>query len=103
MNEISTHFFAVGIRKLAAEHQAGKACAVAKKEVDLLIQSMRNILGPDKAYQVKKWSQLLDELELYNNSRADPRWETIISHARNRIKTRKRTATFPRKRFQIEK
>ncbi|PIF07568.1 hypothetical protein SAMN06273570_4962 [Candidatus Pantoea floridensis] len=102
MNDVSTHFFAIGIRKLAAEHQAGKPCSDTKREVDQLIQSMRDIMGPDKAYQVQKWSQLLEDLNLYNNSRVDPRWETIITHARNRIKTRKRTAMFYKNRFRKE-
>lgn len=92
MPEDYVHLFAVQIRKLAAQYQTGCDLREVKAEVDRLIQAMKDIIGPDKGYQITKWSQLLEELGRYNNSTADPRWEKIISYATFRIKSRKKTA-----------
>ncbi|MGK3126446.1 hypothetical protein ACCY16_20225 [Candidatus Pantoea formicae] len=94
MSENHVHLFAVQIRKLAAQHQTGRPLKEVKAEVDFLIQSIREALGPDKRFQIKIWSQLLAELEMYQNSRADPRWQRVISHAKFRVKSRKKTAIY---------
>ncbi|WP_313683791.1 hypothetical protein [Pantoea sp.] len=99
MKNIDINFFAIEIKKLAAEYQSGKALKEVKADVDELIQSIREIIGPDKEVQIEKWSFLLDALEGYRNCRADPAWSIVMSHAVRRIKSRRSSAKFSRRRF----
>lgn len=93
------NFFAIEIKKLAAEYQSGKVLQEVKADVDGLIQSIRESIGPDKKVQIEQWSILLEALEGYRNSRADPAWSIVISHAVRRIKSRRSSAKFSRRRF----
>ncbi|MBP2197209.1 hypothetical protein [Pantoea cypripedii] len=99
MKTIDINIFAIEIKKLAAEHQSGRPLSEVKTDVDGVIQSLRVIIGPDKEAQIENWSFLLESLDGYRNSRADPKWSTVISHAIKRIKNRRSSAKFSRGRF----
>jgi hypothetical protein len=99
-NEVDIRYYATEIRKLAAVHQAGQPLGEVKAKVDLLIQSMKETLGSDKSWQAEKWEELLSELNVYLTNKVDPRWMTVISHAKFRIKSRRQTAVYARKHFR---
>ncbi|ORM61353.1 hypothetical protein PRCB_00520 [Pantoea rodasii] len=99
-NEIDIHYYATEIRKLAAAHQAGETLSDVKTRVDLLIQQMKETLGSDKAWQAKNWEALLNQLNIYLTNKVDPKWMTVISHAKFRIKSRRQTAIYSRKHFK---
>lgn len=97
--EIDVDVFARLIKKHAAEHQSGVSLKHAKEGVDKIIQDMKDSLGKDKDYQVVKWTELLNKLESFQSSTADPLWRTVINHARFRIKSRRSTLIHGRGRF----
>ncbi|MFT4274036.1 MAG: hypothetical protein QM578_23790 [Pantoea sp.] len=99
MKTIDINFFAIEIKKLAAEHQSGRPLREVKTDVDGVIQSFRVIVGPDKVVQIEYWSFLLEALDGYRNSRADPKWSMVVAHAIKRIKSRRSSAKFSRRRF----
>lgn len=99
-NEIDINYYATEIRKLAAAHQAGESLNDVKGKVDRLIQQMKETLGNDKVWQAEKWDALLYELNIYLTNKVDPKWMTVISHAKFRIKSRKQTALYSRKHFR---
>lgn len=99
-NEIDINYYATEIRKLAAAHQAGETLSAVKARVDSLIQRMKESLGSDKAWQAKNWEALLDQLNIYLTNKVDPKWMTVISHAKFRIKSRRQTAIYSRKHFK---
>jgi hypothetical protein len=99
LKTIDINIFAIEIKKLAAEHQSGRPLREVKTDVDEVIQSLRVIIGPDKTVQIENWSFLLEALDRYRNSRADPKWSKVIAHAIKRIKSRRSSAKFSRRRF----
>ncbi len=99
-NEIDINYYATEIRKLAAAHQAGETLNEVKTRVDDLIQQMKETLGSDKVWQAKQWEALLSELNIYLTNKVDPKWMTVISHAKFRIKSRRQTAIYSRKHFR---
>lgn len=98
--EVDIEYFAMELRKLAGSFQSGKGLKETKHEVDRLIDSIRNKLGPDKKVQISFWTALLHRLEFCNTPKADPRWIVIIRHANYRIKSRRYTAIHYRRRFK---
>lgn len=91
-NMVNLHYYVIEIRKLAAEYQCGGNLTDLKKKVDTLIRSLSEEVSEDKTTQAEVWNMMLTTLERYFNCKAHPRWETIISHAKMRVKTRKRSA-----------
>lgn len=99
-NEVDIQYYATEIRKLAAAHQAGEALIETKAKVDKLIQSMKDALSGDKNQQAQKWAALLAEMSIYLTNKVDPKWMTVISHAKTRIKSRRQSALYSRKHFR---
>lgn len=88
---INLLYYVIEIRKLAAEYQLAGNLSEAKSKVDVIIRSFSEELGEDKTGQVKIWTDLLEELDNYYNTTAHPKWKIVISHAKMRIKNRKRS------------
>jgi len=100
-HEIDVEYYALEIRKLAAAHQSGMSLRDAKCSVDLLIQILKERMGPDKNIQAKVWNEFLEALDRYINGMADPAWLKVIAHARYRAKSRRYSAIHYRRHFRI--
>lgn len=97
--EVDTQFYASEIRRLAIRHQARGSLSEAKVRVDDTIKSMQATLDYDCDLQIKKWSELFDNLGEYSNNHAAPEWKTVILYARGRVNCKRHSAKFRRKRF----
>lgn len=99
IKDFDVTLYALEIRRLAASYQTGGCLNDIKMKVDNVIRSVQGLLGYDSDFQVKKWSELFEVLGFYMSNTADPKWKTVITHARYRVNCKKHSAIFRRKRF----
>lgn len=88
VHKFSEQFFLNEIKLLAAKHQVGRDVEEVKNQVDVLMNAIKDSMTSDCDIQMTCWANLLSKLESYKVIKVDPRWFTIIAHAKKRIKSR---------------
>lgn len=76
--------------KVALSCQSGEDLDISKKRIDVILKELSKIMLPFSPLCTIFWSKVEKELTALVNKKCDPRYLSVILHARYRVKLYKR-------------
>lgn len=76
--------------KVALNCQSGEDLDISKKKADVILRDLSKIIPPLSPLCTIFWSKVDKELTALVNKKCDPRYLSVILHARYRVKLYKR-------------
>ncbi len=78
--------------KVALSCQSGEDLDISKKKTDVILKEMSKVMLSHSPLCIILWSKVDKEITALVNKKCDPRYLSVILHARYRVKLYKRSA-----------